>query len=269
MMINVKLLRYQLRAKRRGMLYFSLGMFLWGFLITALYPAVSGVQAFSDYWAQFPDTLKNLFGGHEINILRPEGFITLEYYQMFLPIILSAFAFGFAAFCVVKARENGTLEILLTHPVERWKYAFTSFVSMCSGIAALSVLAVATVMLASSIFGVEISYSGQLKFMLLVYLLVLSLGAISLFASCAFNKSGQVFAVGITVLAASYLANFLSNNWSFFGFIDRALLYHYYDPYGVMTSPGFPWSSLIYYLTITIAFVGLSMVALHRRDIAV
>jgi ABC-2 type transport system permease protein len=268
-MINVNLLRYQLKTKRKSMLYFSIGMFLWGFLITALYPAVSGVQAFADYWGQFPDNLKNLFGGHEINILKPEGFITLEYYQMFLPIILSAFVFGFAAFCVVKAREDGTLEILLTHPVERWKYDITSFVSMCSGLAALSVLAVGTVMLASLIFGVDLSLSGQLKFLLLAYLLVLSLGAISLFASCALNKSGQVYAVGITVLAVSYLVNFLSNSWSFFRVIDHALLYHYFDPYGAMTTPGFPWSSLVYYLAITIAFVGLSVVALHQRDIAV
>ena len=103
-MINLKLLGYQLRTKRRNMLYFSIGLSLWGLMITALYPAVSGVEAFSDYWSQFPDTLKNLFGGHEINILRAEGYITLEYYQLFLPLILGAFAFAFAAFCVVFRR---------------------------------------------------------------------------------------------------------------------------------------------------------------------
>ena len=268
-MINFNLLRYQLKTKRRNMLYFSIGMFLWGLMITALYPTVSGVEAFSDYWSQFPDTLKNLFGGHEINILKPEGYITLEYYQLFLPIILGAFVFAFAAFCVVKARENGTLEILLTHPIERWKYALTSFLSLAAGLAALSVLAVGSVMLVSLVLGIDISYVGQLKFMVLLYLLVLALGSISLCASCALNKSGQVYAVGITVLAVSYLVNFVSNNWSFFKVLDHAFLYHYFDPYGVMTTAGFPWSSAVYYLAVSIAFMGLSMVALQRRDIAI
>lgn len=268
-MINPNLLRYQLKAKRMNMLYFSIGMFLWGLMITALYPTVSGMEAFSDYWVQFPDTIKNLFGGHEINILKPEGFITLEYYQLFLPIILSAFVFGFAAFCVVRARENGTLEILLTHPIERWKYALTSFLSLTSGLAVLSVLAVGTVMLVSLVLGIDISYLGQLKLIALIYLFVLALGSISLFASCALNNSGQVYAVGITVFAVSYLVNFISNNWSFFRAIDYAFLYHYYDPYGVMTKAGFPWSSIVYYLAISIVFVGLSMVALKRKDIAV
>jgi len=268
-MISIELLRYQLKTKRRNMLYFSIGLFLWGLMITALYPAVSGVEAFSDYWSQFPDTLKNLFGGHEINILQAEGYITLEYYQLFLPIILGAFAFAFAAFCVVKARENGTLEILLTHPIERRKYALTSFLSLAGGLAILSVVGVGTVMLVSLMLGIDISYLGQLKLMALVYLFILALGSISLFASCALNKSGQVYAVAITVLSVSYLVNFISNNWSFFRVIDHAFFYHYYDPYGTMTTAGFPWSSLVYYLTITIAFLMLSMVALQRRDIAV
>ncbi len=268
-MINLELLSYQLKARRKSGLYFSLGLLVWGFLITALYPTVSDIEAFSDYWGQFPDNLKNLFGGHDVNILRPEGFITLEYYQMFLPIILAAFAFGFAAFCVVKARENGSLEILLAHPVERWKYALTSFSAIFTGLACLSVFAVGTVMLVSLIFGVGLSCSGQLKFMLLVFLMVLGLGSISLFASCTARKSGQVYAVGITVLATAYLVNFLANTWSLFHFIDYALPYHYFDPYGVMTAAGFPFSSLVYFLALSVAFAVLSMIALQRRDIAV
>ena len=268
-MISTSLLRYQLRSKRRSLAYFSIGMFLWGFMITALYPAVSDVEAFSDYWTQFPDTLKNLFGGHEINILKPEGYITLEYYQLFLPIILAAFALGFAAFCVVKARENGTIEILLTHPIERWRYALTSFLSISIGLAILSVVGIGSVMLTSVIFGIDISYLGQLKLIVIVYSFILALGGIGLFASCGLNKSGQVYAVGITVLAVSYLVNFLSNNWSFFKVIDYAFLYHYYDPYGVMTEAGFHWASLFYYGVLSALSVFLSAYTLQRRDIAI
>jgi ABC-2 type transport system permease protein len=268
-MIDFELFRYQLKAKRKSMVYFCIGLFSWGFFITALYPTISGIEAFSDYWGQIPDNFKNLFGGHEINILKPEGFITLEYYQLFLPIILGAFVFAFSAFCVVKARENGSLELLLAHPIERSRYVLTSLASLSAGLAVLSVLSVGTVALTALLFGIDLSFLGQLKYMALVYLLVLALGSISLFASCALNKSGQVYGVGITVLAASYLVNFLSNSWAFFRFIDHALPYHYFDPYGVMTKPGFPWSSLVYYLAIFIAFTALSVVALQRRDIAV
>jgi ABC-2 type transport system permease protein len=268
-MFSSSLLRYQLRSKRRNILYFSIGMFIWGFMITALYPTVSDVAAFSDYWEQFPDTLKNLFGGHDVNILKPEGYITLEYYQLFLPIILAAFALGFAAFCVVKARENGTLEILLTHPIERWRYALTSFFSMSIGLAVLSVVGIGSVMLTSAIFSIDLYYLGQLKLIIIVYLLVLALGSIGLFASCGFNKSGQVYAVGITVIAGSYLVNFLSNNWSFFRVIDHVFIYHYYDPYGVTAEAGFPWFSLIYFVIVIVLFVLLSTYTLQRRDIAI
>ncbi|MDY6795397.1 MAG: ABC transporter permease subunit [Actinomycetota bacterium] len=268
-MINRSLLRYQLKTKKRSMFFFSIALLLWGFMITALYPTVSDLQGFSDYWTDFPDTFKNLFGGHEVNILKPEGYITLEYYQLFLPIILAAFALGFAAFCVVKARENGTMEILFTHPIERWRYALTSFLSMSAGLAVLSVVGVGSVMLTARIFGIDLDYLGQLKFIVLIYFFVLALGSIGLLASCGLNKAGQVYAVGITLLAASYLVNFLSNNWSFFGVIDHAFLYYYYDPYGLMTQAGFQWFSIIYYGVIIAFSAFLSTYTLQRRDIAI
>ena len=268
-MINSSLLHYQLRSKRRSILFFSIGMFIWGFMITALYPTVRDLQGFADYWDQFPDTLKNLFGGHDVNILKPDGYITLEYYQLFLPIILAAFVLGFVAFCVVKARENGTLEILLTHPIERWKYTLTSFFSMSIGLAILSVVGISSVMFTSVIFGIDISYLGQLKFIVIIYSFILAVGGIGLFASCGLNKAGQIYAVGITVLAGSYLVNFLSNNWSFFKAIDYVFLYHYYDPYGVTTEAGFHWISLIYYVILIVLFVFLSAYTLQRRDIAI
>jgi len=268
-MINLKLLRYQLKSKRRSILFFCVGLFLWGLMITALYPTVSKIEVFSDYWSQFPESLKNLFGGHEINILKAEGYLTLEYYQLFLPIILAAYAFAFAAFCVVRARENGTLEMLLAHPVERWKYALTSIISLCAGLAILSIVGVGTVILISALMGIGITLMGQLKFLVLVYLLVLSLGSITLFASCSFEKSGQVYAVGITVLGVSYLVNFLSGTWAFFRFVNHTLPYRYFDPYAVMTTSGFPFSSLAYFISVTIAFAVLSMLALQGKDIVV
>lgn len=268
-MIYLNLLRYQLRSKRRSLIYFSIGLFVYGFMITSIYPTISGMQAFSDYWDQFPQGIKNLFGGSEINILKPEGFMAMEYYQMILVIILSAFVMGFTAFCVAKARENGTIELILTQPLERWKYALSSFASFVLALTGLCTVAVATVILVSPIFGVDISYAGQLKELVLLLLLLLALGGISFFASCVLNSPGQVYAAGFTVLAVSYLVNYLANNWTFFRIFNHAFLYSYYEPYKVMTTPGFPWSSMVYYLAISIAFVALSLVALQRRDIII
>lgn len=267
--MNLNLFRYQIRSKWRSLLYFSIGLFAYGFLITAIYPSISGLQAFSDYWQQIPEGFKNLFGGADVNILKPEGFITMEYYQMMLVIILAAFALGFTAFCVVKARENGTLEFILAHPVERWKYALTSFLSFSMALAGLCIIAVVTIIVVSPLFGAGVSLAGQLKVLALLWLMLLSLGSICLFASTALNSPGQVYAVGITVLTASYLINYLAHTWSFMRIVDYAFLYHYYDPYGTLTAPGFPWSSLIYYGLVSIAFATLSMLVLRRRDIAI
>ncbi|OFW60172.1 MAG: hypothetical protein A2W01_11905 [Candidatus Solincola sediminis] len=244
-------------------------MVVFGFLISALYPSLSKMTAFSQYWEQFPKNLKNLFGGSNVNILTPEGFLTLEYYQMILIIILAAFTLGFTASCIVKARENGTLELILAHPIERWKYTLTSSVSLATALAGLSLLAVATIMAASPVFDMGISFAGQLKLLVILWFMMLALGSISLFASAAFNSTGQVYGLGIGILIASYLINYLGNNWSAFKFIDRAFLYHYYAPYSAMTESGFPWASLLYYALVSVAFTTLAVIVLQRRDISV
>jgi len=258
-----------LRSKRRSLLYFSVGVVVYGFLIGALYPSVAKMSAFSQYWEQFPKNLKNLFGGSNVNILTPEGFLTLEYYQMILIIILAAFALGFTAFCVVKARENGTLELILAHPIERWKYALTSAISFSTALAGLSIVTVITVMITSPIFGLGVSLTGQLKVMILLWFMLLALGSIALLASAALNSPGQVYGLGIGVLIVSYLVNYAAHTFSFFSALDHVFFYHYYNPYQAMTAPGFPWSSLFYYGLISVAFTALAMVVLQRRDISV
>jgi ABC-2 type transport system permease protein len=267
-MARTEILRYHWKSKRRSLLYFSIGLFLWGVWMTAMFPTVSKMEAVSEYWSQFPDTLKNLFGGHEVNILKPDGYLTLEYYQLVLPIILTAFALGFAAFCVAKARENGTIELIFAHPVERWKYALHSFFSLSSALLLLSLVTVGAVMGTSVVLGVGISYTGHLKLLLLVFLFGLSMGSIALLASCSLRSAGQVYAVGIAVFGLSYLVNFLSVNWGFFSFFNHALLFRYYDPYATITGGGFPWSSLVYYLALTVALAAASMYVLQRRDVA-
>ncbi len=265
--INLNLFIYEIRSKRRSLIYFSVGVAVYGFLIAALYPSISKMAAFSQYWEQFPKNLKNLFGGSSVNILTSEGFLTLEYYQLILIIILAGFALGFTAFCIVKARENGSLELLLAHPIKRWKYALTSAISFATALAGLTLVTVLTVMIASPIFGLGVSFVGQVKVMILLWLMLFALGSISLLGSAAFSSPGQVYGLGIAVLIISYLVNYAARTWSSFAALDYVSFYHYYNPYTAMTAPGFPWSSLVYYGLISVAFTSLAMLVLQRRDI--
>lgn len=265
--ISPNILTYELTSRRRSFLYFSLGVIIYGLLITGLYDSIFKIKGFAQYWDQFPSNLKNLFGGGNINILTPEGFLTVEYYQLTLLIILAAFVLGFTAFCIVKARENGSLEMILAHPIERWKYSFTSSVSLASALAVLVIITVGTLMIGSAIFGLHIGLLGQLKIMVVLWFLLLALGSISLLGSAAFNSPGQVYALGITVLIVCYLVHYLGNTWTIFRWIDHALLLHYYNPYSVMTEGGFPWWSLLYYGLVSIAFGWFAILVLERRDI--
>lgn len=95
----------------------------------------------------------------------------------------------------------------------------------------------------------------------------LGLDGVCLFDSCALTGVGQVYAVGVTLFAVSCLVNFLANNWTIFRILDYGLPFHYYDPYATMTSGGFTWAGVAYFLHVALVFATLSVLALQRKDL--
>lgn len=73
--------------------------------------------------------------------------------------------------------------------------------------------------------------------------------------------------MGLTLFAVSYLVNFLANNWTVFRILDHGLPFHCYDPRAAMTSGGFAWSGVAYFLPVALVFATLPVLALQRKDI--
>mgnify|MGYP001139490960 CR=1 FL=1 len=68
--------------------------------------------------AAFPEEMMAFFGGTDINIFDPEGFLHIEFFS-YIPVILGIVAVAGATGLIVKKEEEGSLELILAQPVSR------------------------------------------------------------------------------------------------------------------------------------------------------
>jgi ABC-2 type transport system permease protein len=68
--------------------------------------------------AAFPEEMMAFFGGTDINIFDPQGFIHIEFFS-YIPVILGIMAVSGATNLIVKKEEEGSLELILAQPVSR------------------------------------------------------------------------------------------------------------------------------------------------------
>lgn len=97
----------------------GLGLALLGYWMFDIYETMFLTNVdLQQMMAAFPEEMMAFFGGTDINIFDPEGFIHIEFFS-YIPIILGIVAVSGATGLIVKKEEEGSLELILAQPVSR------------------------------------------------------------------------------------------------------------------------------------------------------
>jgi ABC-2 type transport system permease protein len=81
----------------------------------------------------FPEGMMAFFGGEDIDIFEPAGFVHLEFFS-YIHIILGIMIINSATSLLVKKEEEGTLELTISQPISRtelfWSRLFALLLSL-------------------------------------------------------------------------------------------------------------------------------------------
>ena len=111
--------RHTLRRSRGQILGWGIGLFLLGLLMMSMYDSFAGQQEeFAALLELYPPELMAFFGDLESMFASPEGWLSTEY-LMLMPLILGIFGVLVGSGMLVSDEENGTLDLILAHPVSR------------------------------------------------------------------------------------------------------------------------------------------------------
>lgn len=121
------LLAKTVRDVRGAMLGWTLGLGLYGALVTASFPSIRDNEAVEAYLETLPEAMLAFFGG--ANLTTPAGFFRAELFS-YLPALLAVFTVGKAIQLTLGEEREGTMDLVLAQPIPRWRVPVDRFAGL-------------------------------------------------------------------------------------------------------------------------------------------
>jgi len=110
--------RYALRRFRGQILGWGIALALLGLLLVSMYDTIAAQQEqIEDLLKFYPEEFTAFFGDFT-SFATPEGFLSVEFFS-WMPLVLGVFAVLTGSGLLVSDEENGTLDLIMAHPVSR------------------------------------------------------------------------------------------------------------------------------------------------------
>jgi ABC-2 type transport system permease protein len=179
-------------------------------LIVAFWPSIRGSSEISKAIENYPDVLKEFFGGAAaFDYTRPGGFLNTQLYSLLLPLMLSGFAIGYGASTIAGEERGGQLELLLALPIRRWRIVAEKAVAVAVCVAALTAVSAAVIVAVGALVDLDIGVANVVAACVGSGLVALLHGWLALAVGAGTGNRGVVVGVSSAVLVAGYLVQVL------------------------------------------------------------
>ncbi len=257
-------------GSRYGLVAIALALFAVGMIIVYTLQAFGGFQSIQQLLRFVPESFRALFRAQGGFATTPEGFLAAEYRHPIYLIAISGFVIGMSSGAVAREIERGSILMLLSAPVARWRLLLARMGAMLLGL-----LVILTIAVIGTWAGLAVTHQ-QAGIDMMVFVrvqvntlaLALAIGGISMLVSAASSDGGQTTGILAGVFTAMYFLDFLAALWSPARPFGPLSVFHYYDPQGIAEMGGLPVRDLAVLFGVgLVGFVG-ALVVFQRRDIA-
>ena len=234
---------------------------------TLLYPTYTKSFDLGQLIDQMPPAMKAIIGGQFIDVSTATGFLNIELFPLMLPAVLAGYAIALGSGLTAAEEGRGTIDVLLSYPVARWRFVLDKSVAV-----AISVAVAAAGLWVGAVGGAVSSSSaldgGRLAAgLVLATLLSLAFGAIALAIAAAIGNRGAAIGVSVALLVVMYFVNALAPIIQGLDSIKELSLFYWYlegDP----LRHGLVVTDALVLGTVALFFFAASLVAFERRNIA-
>lgn len=270
-MLNNILLK-TLRDMKMSLFWWSLTLALFSVYMMGLYPSIEkNSEDLQSYIDSMPEGMLAVMGvsNSELDVTNLENYLGMEVFGFFYPFMLLAFAVTYGAGLVGGEEESGTLELLLSTPVPRWRVMLEKFAALAIFTLVTLLVTYLAFVVGGMIAGVDQMDEGRMLEG------VFNMGPMPLFfatlALCIVGvKGGRGMALGVTlgIMAATYLLFTMGDLANIPTWIQRLSPWYYYDGLDVMQN-GINLGRAGLLLALTAVLLGIGMWGFERRDIGV
>ncbi len=254
-----------LRERGRSTLWWAIGLVALVALTVAFYPSIRDDTALSDLSKDLPDSLRSLFVGGELDITSAAGYLNSQIFALVAPLVLLVFSIGHGSGAIAGEEEQGTLDLVLAHPVRRRDYVLQRFGAMTVLVGVLAVVLFLSVAVGAVPVDLQIGLGKLAAGSVSVGLLALLFGTLALAVGAVTPGRATALSVAAGAAVVSWLFDGLSHTVSALESVRPVS--PFYQALG--RNPlrnGPPWVGWAVLAVVTVVLVVIAVAGLERRD---
>ena len=257
-----------LRDQRRSLLGWGLGLVAVNAVIMAFYPSIAGATEFDELFKQMPEALANLFLGQVSDLTSPEGYLNSQLFVLFLPLLFIIFTVAWGSGAIAGEEDRGTIELILSYPLMRWRLVAEKFAAMFVAVLVLSVVSWLSLVIGAIAVDMDIGLGRLAEVTLSVTLLGVAFGTFALALGSATGKRGVSIGLASATGVIAYLWNGLAPVIDILEPTTKLSPFYYYigaDP----LSNGLDFVHVVVLIGLITALLAVAVVTFQRRDLQI
>ena len=201
--------RKTLYERRHGLLWWSVGIALFGIAILSVWPSVR--DEYQKLIQSYPTALLSIIGVDKAGLGSAAGYLQAELFSITLPLALIVYAIAGSSAVIAGEREAGVLEFLLVQPVSRRRVVLEKYLALSASLAIITGAFAAAIMIFAPVFDLHVGAWHLLAATVSAYLLGMLFGAVALLVSCCTNRRAVAAGVAAAAAFAAYLLSVLAS----------------------------------------------------------
>jgi ABC-2 type transport system permease protein len=256
-----------LRDLRGQVLGWGVGIGLMALLVIALYPSFKDSMAdMNALLASYPDSLKAFFGDFA-SMGSLSGWMDVEFFS-WIPPILAVFAVGAGAALIGGEETQGTMDLLLSYPIRRWRVVAEKFAALAVATMVIILIILASVLIAVLIIGEDVAWGRWSLAILNMAPVILVFAAFAFCVSAATGRRRLAAGLSAILVVGSYFLNGLGKTVELLEPYRPLSVFYYYQGGGVITE-GLEWGNVGLLLAAAVVLFAVALIGFQRRDVAV
>ncbi|ACZ39201.1 ABC transporter permease subunit [Sphaerobacter thermophilus] len=263
--MSVVMLRRATRDLQFTVLWYGLGLFLYGVFILLLYPTVrDNTEMLDQYLQAFPPAVQAAFGISDMGTFA--GFVGAEYLNVVWPLIVGVFVIMTGAGLVAQEIDRGTVEFWLSVPETRTRLLLGKLGAFLAGIVALVAITLLGLVIGGALVGEAIGPAPLLATGVVLLSFPVAVGGYSVLLSSLSSDRGRPagLAAGITLLFyVLWVVSSLSERWDWLRYLS---IFTAFEPQEALASGTIPIGVLVLFAIGIVSALG-ALVIFERRDV--
>ena len=261
-----------LKLSRTALFTWAVILLASAFLVALLYDSLKDLTGLQELISGLPEGMRSAFGLADLEGAFVGGVMDIRYflnarYLNWVPLMLAIYAVFYCGGIVSREAERGTLDLLLSQPLPRYKLVISKMATFLSIAAILLVLSWMGMLAGLATIGVSADVGRLAIAHALTLPLVMGVAGYSALISCLYLDPRRSLAAAGGVTAAMYVLNIMGPALGGVRWLQNLSLFHHVDLLSVLLDGAVDWTGLAVNLAVALVALSAALVVFEHRDL--